>query len=252
MRFITRRGPKRFVGTASCSAIELRAVTVGLRRERPLRAALRRRRRHRRIEADACILAIGQKPDLSFLTAADGVALTPGGTIRVDPATLATSAPGIFAGGDVAFGPRNLIEAVANGKRAAHVHPRVPVASRDPRIETTVDIEQLPTATYRMIAGFEELDREAPPTLDVGRRTGIAEVETGYDDDEARTQAARCLVCHVQTIYDPELCVLCNRCVDVCPEYCLAFVPFDDLDLDAGARALLRARAEADGCRSPR
>ena len=45
--------------------------------------------------------------------------LTPGGTIRVDPETLATSAPGVFAGGDVAFGPRNLIEAVANGKRAA-------------------------------------------------------------------------------------------------------------------------------------
>ena len=47
------------------------------------------------------------------------MALTPGGGIRVDPATLATSAPGVFAGGDVAFGPRNLIEAVANGKRAA-------------------------------------------------------------------------------------------------------------------------------------
>ena len=71
------------------------------------------------LEADACILAIGQKADLSFLQPEDGVELTPGGTIKVDPATLATSAPGVYAGGDVAFGPRNLIEAVANGKRAA-------------------------------------------------------------------------------------------------------------------------------------
>jgi len=59
----------------------------------------------------------------------------------------------------------------------------------------------------------------------------------------ARRQAARCLVCHVQTIYDPELCVLCNRCVDVCPEYCLQFVPFGDVDLPEDQRAAVTARA---------
>ena len=98
-----------------------------------------------------------------------------------------------------------------------------------------------------MIAGFEILDREAPPTLDVGRRTGIAEVESGYAAPEARAQAARCLVCHVQTIYDPEACVLCNRCVDVCPEYCLALVPLESLDLPEEERAALAARAEGNG-----
>jgi len=51
----------------------------------------------------------------------------------------------------------------------------------------------------------------------------------------------------VQTIYDPELCVLCNRCVDVCPEYCLAIVPFEDLDISDAARAELETRAEANG-----
>jgi len=198
------------------------------------------------VEADSCILAIGQKPDLGFLTDADQVELTPGGTIRVDPETLATSAPGVFAGGDVAFGPRNLIEAVANGKRAArsiHAH----LAGDRRHLEVTLDVEKLPTRDYRMIAGFEVLDREAPPTLDLGRRTGIAEVETGYDATGAWRQAARCLVCHVQTIYDPERCVLCNRCVDVCPEYCLAIVPFEELDLSAEERAPLVARAEGNG-----
>jgi ferredoxin len=100
---------------------------------------------------------------------------------------------------------------------------------------------------YRMAAGFEHFNREAPPTLDLGRRTGISEVETGYDAAAARVQAARCLVCHVQTIYDPERCVLCNRCVDVCPEYCLSFVPFDALDLDTATRQALEQRAEAGG-----
>jgi ferredoxin len=98
-----------------------------------------------------------------------------------------------------------------------------------------------------MVAGFEVLDRVTPPTLDVGRRTGIAEVETGYDAAEARRQAARCLVCHVQTIYDPEKCVICNRCVDVCPEYCLAFVPFEALALPDDQRTALAARAGSSG-----
>jgi NADPH-dependent glutamate synthase beta subunit-like oxidoreductase len=243
--FLTRRGPARFVGDGRLRTIELRKVLSVFDAQGRFAPAyddgdvLQ-------LEADACILAIGQRPDLSFLRPEDGVELNPGGTIRVDPRTLATSAPGIFAGGDVAFGPRNLIEAVANGKLAARsIHGHL--SHRLPRLETVLDVEKIPTSQYRMAAGFEILDRTAPPTLDVGRRTGIAEVETGYDPDEALRQAARCLVCHVQTIYDPEACVLCGRCVDICPEYCLALVPFEELDLPADERAALMARMEEGG-----
>ena len=164
----------------------------------------------------------------------------------MDPQTLATSATGVYAGGDVAFGPRNLIEAVANGKLAARsIHEHL--AKEHAGLEVTLEVEKIPTRDYRMLAGFEMLDRETPPTLDIGRRTGIAEVETGYEPAAAVRQAARCLVCHVQTIYDPEKCVLCSRCVDVCPEYCLAIVPFESLDLPEAERAELAARAEANG-----
>jgi formate dehydrogenase beta subunit len=243
--FLPRRGPKRFLGTGRLSGIELRRVVSvfdGSGRFAPAYDD----QDVMTLEADACILAIGQKPDLAFLRPADGVALNPSGTIRVDPATLATSAPGIFAGGDVAFGPRNLIEAVANGKRAARsIHEFL--QKGEARLVATLDIQKLPTRDYRMAAGFELLDREAPPTLDIGRRTGIAEVETGYDSNGAWRQATRCLVCHVQTIYDPEKCVLCSRCVDVCPEYCLAIVPFEELGLPDAERAELRTRAEANG-----
>jgi len=245
VRFITRRGPKEFKGTSRLESLALRAVTSVFDANGRFAPqfvdddVLE-------LEADACILAIGQKADLSFLTAADGVALTPGGTVKIDPVTLATSAAGVFAGGDVAFGPRNLIEAVANGKRAARsIHEFL--AGQDARIDTHLEVEALVTSRYRMVAGFEHFDREAPPTLDVGRRTGITEVETGYDAGAARTQAARCLVCHVQTIYDPEKCVLCNRCVDICPEYCLSFVPLDALDLPAEARTAVEDRAQAGG-----
>ncbi len=243
--FLPRRGPMRFVGDGRLRAVELRGV-LSVFDANGRFAPTYDDADVVTVEADACILAIGQKPDLAFLKPADGVTLAPSGTIRVDPATLATSAPGVFAGGDVAFGPRNLIEAVANGKRAARsIHEFL--AKEQGRIERTLQIEKLPTRDYRKIAGFEVMDRQTPPTLDLGRRTGIAEVETGYDARDAWQQAARCLVCHVQTIYDPEKCVLCSRCVDVCPEYCLAIVPFEELRLQEEEKGELVARAEANG-----
>jgi NADPH-dependent glutamate synthase beta subunit-like oxidoreductase len=245
VRFVTRRGPRQFLGTGRLSHVELRGVASVFDQAGRF-APVYDESVVDLLEADACILAIGQKADLSFLSDADGVAVSPGGTIVIDPATLATSAPGVYAGGDVAFGPRNLIDAVANGKRAARsIHEYL--AGADARLDTHLEIETLVTSRYRMAAGFERFDRAAPPTLDIGRRTGITEVETGYGAEAAHTQAARCLVCHVQTIYDPERCVLCNRCVDVCPEYCLSFVPFDTLDLDPAERAALEARADNPG-----
>lgn len=189
------------------------------------------------LEADSVVLAIGQQADLSFLKPDDNVELTPAGVIKVDPKTLATSAPGLFAGGDVAFGPRNLIEAVANGKQAAL---SVDDYLRGPGSTThfKLRVEKIPTYSYRMAEDYEKCEREAPPTVSLDRRTGISEVESGYDDEEARQQAERCLACHIQTIYDPQKCVLCNRCVDVCPESCLKLVSLDTLDLPEGTKEL--------------
>ncbi len=243
--FKTRLGPRAFRGNGRLSAIELKRV-LSVFDENGRFAPAYDENEVTTLEADGCILAIGQSADLAFLRPGDGVELTPGGTIRVDPETLATSAPGVFAGGDVAFGPRNLIEAVANGKRAARSMHRY-LSGEAAAVSARLDIEKIPTSLYRMIAGFEVFDREAPPTLDVGRRTGIAEVETGYGEEEARRQATRCLICHIQTIYDPEKCVLCSRCVDICPEYCLAIVPLGELDLPEGERQELSARAEGNG-----
>ncbi|HEY7369856.1 MAG TPA: FAD-dependent oxidoreductase [Thermoanaerobaculia bacterium] len=245
IEFRPRLGPKRFLGDDRLESVELMRVT-SVFDEKGRFAPQYDESSLETIEADSCVLAIGQKADLSFLRPEDGIALSPAGTIRVDTETLATSAPGVFAGGDAAFGPRNLIEAVANGKRAARSMHEF-LSREGARTKVSLEIEKIPTPRYRMAAGFEIFDRETPPTLEIGRRTGIAEVETGYGEAEARRQAARCLVCHVQTIYDPEKCVLCNRCVDICPEYCLALVPFEELDLPEEERRALETRAEAGG-----
>ena len=84
-----------------------------------------------------------------------------------------------------------------------------------------------------MPEGYELEPRCTPAVLPLDRRTGISEVELGFDEVAARRQAERCLSCHVNTIYDAEKCVLCNRCVDICPEGCLKLVPLSQVQLDA-------------------
>lgn len=186
------------------------------------------------IEADTIILAIGQQADLSFLHKEDGVELTPQGTIKIDHAKLATTAPGIFAGGDVAFGPRNVIEAVANGKQAAlSIDDYLRGVKSSPVIY--LSMEKLPIRNYRMPEAYEKCGRQAPPSVSLDRCTGITEVESTYSETDARVQAERCLHCHTQTIYDPEKCVLCSRCVDVCPERCLKLVPLEEIELQGRA-----------------
>jgi NADPH-dependent glutamate synthase beta subunit-like oxidoreductase len=190
-----------------------------------------------KLDADSVILAIGQQPDFAFLTGADGVELGPGGTVKIDPETLATTAAGVFAGGDAAFGPRIAIEAIANGKRAAQsIHEFLGGAEPAPKLH--VEIHRAPMESYGMPPGYEKSDREAAPTTDVDRRTGIAEVEHVMTEDQARLQAERCLVCHIDTIYDPLRCVLCNRCADVCPEKCLKFVPIEQVEMPEDQRRI--------------
>ena len=196
--------------------------------------------------ADSVILAIGQKADLSYLRDEDGIRVSPQGFIEVDPGTMMTSAPGIFAGGDAAFGPRTIIEAVSNGKVAAQSIADFFAQGKE-ETKFTVTIEEIPVREYRMAAGYEKLDRRPPPTLPVERRVGMDEVELNFTVEEAVTQAKRCLYCHVETIYDAEKCVLCGRCVDVCPYDCLKLVPLEEVDLEGGGMNELLEKANLTG-----
>jgi formate dehydrogenase (NADP+) beta subunit len=180
------------------------------------------------ISCDTAILAIGQASDLSFLTPEDGVETTRQGTIKIDPNTVMSTAPGIFAAGDIAFGPRLIISAVADGKKAAEEIDRyLQGAAWKPRpkyVQITV------LDHHQMAEEFDEFSRLSVPVIPIDRRTGIAEVESGYTEAQARMEATRCLKCWVNTIFegnetDGTECILCGGCVDVCPENCLTLVP---------------------------
>ena len=119
IRVVFRRGPRAIVGEGG-RVRALRTIDV----ERVFDEAGKFAPRfaegtEKEIPADTVVLAIGQTADLSFLGPDHGLEVTPRNTIKVDRATLAASRPGIYAGGDVAFGPRIVIDAVADGRRAA-------------------------------------------------------------------------------------------------------------------------------------
>lgn len=183
------------------------------------------------IEADSVILAIGQMPDLSFVKPEDGVEITPQGTVRVDPLTLSTTREGVFAGGDAAFGPRILIEGAANGKLAAQSIDNY-LSKIDKKKTRSVSIKVLSPQDYHKPKEYEIKERKTPLKISLERRVGINEVELPFKDEEARLQAQRCLICHINTIYDSEVCILCGACVDHCPNNCLKLVPYSEIDLE--------------------
>ena len=186
-----------------------------------------------RLDCDTIIMAIGQAPNLQFLTPEDGVDVSPRGLIAINPQTLMTSAAGVFAGGDCVFGPRLIIDSVADGKRAAVGIDEDLRGTRHP--EPIVEVEVL--ERHSMPLNLLDLIRPPIPMLPLNRRTGVTEVEIGFDEEAAVAEAQRCLHCWVNTVFEgtPEdgtQCILCGGCVDVCPENCLELVSLDRIAFD--------------------
>jgi NAD-dependent dihydropyrimidine dehydrogenase PreA subunit len=196
------------------------------------------------------ILAIGQTSDFTFLEPEDGLVLTPRGTMAVDPATLATSDPRVFAGGDIAFGPRNVIEACADGRRAAaSIHDLL--QGKAAAAQRSVQIEVFPRGGWSPDATYDSSPRTPVPTLPIDRRIGVAEIEMGYTLEQAMREGDRCLQCWVNTIFEGNEangseCILCFGCVDVCPEDCLEMVPANCLEGEGDVMAAIEAEFQGE------
>jgi len=183
------------------------------------------------INCDTVILAIGQSPNLDFLTAEDGVLVSPRGLVIADPQTLMTTADGVFAGGDCVFGPRLIIDSVGDGKRIAIGIDEYLNGRKHPEPEVVVEVLN----HHRMASDYMSLQRHHVPMLPLDRRTGVTEVEIGFDEQTAMAEARRCLRCWINTVFegnppDGSQCILCGGCVDVCPEQCIRLVPMGELE----------------------
>ncbi|MEO0085090.1 MAG: FAD-dependent oxidoreductase, partial [candidate division WOR-3 bacterium] len=159
------------------------------------------------VEADTIILAIGQAVDSDGL---DGFERTPGGTFKVDPLTLATNVPRVFAGGDMVSGPASVIEAVAAGHEAAISIDRLIrgediAAGRTRTREAPAKADESAAARAKVV----RRERAVEPVLSVNeRRTGSEEIGLGFDEETAVAEAERCLNCGI--------CSECLQCVAAC------------------------------------
>lgn len=199
-------------------------------------------------EADSVIISIGQSGDFDWIKPEDGLTVKRGGMLQVDD-NLMTTAPGIFAGGDIAFGPRLIIDAVANGQRAARaIDTYLSGEQAQPsRRATFTNIPLYEYADHGPVRGYMQLKYERPPVTPIARRIGIAQVEEGYTDSSGRVQGARCLKCSINTIFDGAKCILCNGCVDVCPYDCLKIVRVEQLEGDATLQRVVGAWEQSTG-----
>ncbi|HSR44971.1 MAG TPA: FAD-dependent oxidoreductase [Acidimicrobiia bacterium] len=236
IRFVNRRGPARILTkNGKVTGIETIAVTRVFDDEGRFAPEFDESD-SMELEADTIIMAIGQAIDVDVL-GDDGPELSPRRTIQVGTDSLATSLPMVWAGGDAARGPRTLIEAIADGRRAAReIHEAFGGSFTEASAGTMVQLEQF----HRLDDVYDRVPRVDVPTLPTDRRIGLAEVETGFTVEQARCEAQRCLRCFANILLDTDKCVLCALCADVCPLDLISLVPSQEIHPDdPGGTALM-------------
>ena len=149
------------------------------------------------VNADQVILAIGQAADLSFLTEGGRIRCE-GGLILIDPETQETSMPTVYAGGDVGKGPGAIIDAIAEGRKAATAIDRLLGGEGIPD-ETLAERSDTQAYAGERERGFADLEREEASTLPLSERhSGFQEVDQCLDDEQAVREAKRCLQCDLE------------------------------------------------------
>ncbi len=195
------------------------------------------------VPCDDVLVAVGQENTFPWIERDLGLAFDASGMPVVDPLTFQSSLPKVFFGGDAAFGPKNIITAVAHGHDAA--------VSID-KFCNGENVRQRPPPMVHLMSqkmGIHEWSfdnavsndkRVKVPLRDVNAalKNIRVEVELGFDPQLALKEAQRCLNCDVQTVFTDSLCIECDACVDICPMDCISFV-------DNGSEADLRTRLKA-------
>jgi formate dehydrogenase (NADP+) beta subunit len=181
------------------------------------------------IACEDVLIAVGQENSFPWIERDIGIEFDKWGMPKVDPRTMRSTHPKVFFGGDAAFGPKNIIWAVAHGHEAA--------LSIDMMLNgEDIDVRVLPAVeVMSQKMGIHEwsYDNEISPDkrLRVPLRDKVialkdikAEVELGFDAQLALKEAERCLNCDVQTVFTASLCIECDACVDICPMDCISFL----------------------------
>ncbi len=182
------------------------------------------------LPVDMVIAAIGQSPDISFLSEESGIKFTKWGTIEVDAVNFTTGRSGVFAGGDFMTGPRNAIEVIGDGRKAARAIDKHLSGDKESGYNYFFK-DKGPT---RNDLGYESIPRQEQNAVPMGSRWDIdKEVELGFSKENASKEADRCLLCHYNIFIDNEKCILCGGCIDVCPHDCIMMLSRDKVETDS-------------------
>jgi NADPH-dependent glutamate synthase beta subunit-like oxidoreductase len=178
------------------------------------------------IPCDDVILAIGQDNAFPWIERDLGIDFDKWDVPQVDPKTFQSTRPGVFFGGDSAFGPKNIIWAVEHGHQAAisiHRHcAGEPVGDRPPR-GMRLQSRKMGMKEWSYKNDYNPIERRLVPHVSLKERFKQlnVEVELGFDAEKAAAEVQRCLNCDIQTVFTAKLCIECDACIDICPTDCL-------------------------------
>ena len=178
------------------------------------------------IPCDDVVLAIGQDNAFPWVERDLGIEFDKWEVPVVDPVTFESTKPGVFFGGDSAFGPKNIIWAVEHGHQAAismHKHcMSEPLTERLPR-GVNLQSAKMGMHEWSYSNDFDPVARRLVPNVDLLERFKKLniEVELGFTAEQAVEEVERCLNCDLQTVFFPNLCIECDACIDICPVDCL-------------------------------
>jgi NADPH-dependent glutamate synthase beta subunit-like oxidoreductase len=198
------------------------------------------------IPCDDVLVAVGQENAFPWIERDIGIEFDKWDMPVVDEKTMRSTNPKVFFGGDSAFGPKNIIWAVAHGHEAAVSIDKM-LSGEDISVRPLPAVEEI---SQKM--GIHEWSYDNDIVLDnrykvplrdkaVALKDIKAEVELGFDPKLALSEAHRCLNCDVQTVFSSQLCIECDACVDICPMDCITFTENGD---EGELRTRLKAPAK--------
>jgi NADPH-dependent glutamate synthase beta subunit-like oxidoreductase/ferredoxin len=185
------------------------------------------------IPCDDVILAIGQENAYEWVERDLGIEFGEWETPVLNKETLQSTLANVFFGGDAAFGPKNIIWAVAHAHAAAiSIHnfcQGVPVDER-PQVSMTLVSQKMGMTEWSYHNEYNPSDRQQMNHVELTKRFAAIdlEVELGFDAEQTAREVQRCLNCDVQTVFKASLCIECDACIDICPVRCLTITSNDD------------------------
>ena len=198
------------------------------------------------IPCDDVILAIGQENAFPWVERDIGIKFDEWECPIIDKTTMMCSRDGIFFGGDSAFGPKNIIWAVAHGHEAAiSIHKYCQGESLSDRLPMGINLvsQKMGMHEWSFSNDYDPTSRRLMPHVDLKERFKKLdiEVELGFTAEQAISEVERCLNCDIQTVFVAKLCIECDACIDICPVNCLTITEIGD---EADLRTRLSAPAE--------